>query len=116
MVKQYDPAKPVICLDETSRQLIEETRATLPAPPGKTAKVDYEYRRNGVVDLFMMFEPLSGQRYVEVTNTRRREDNVSPRVCFKTVRVTKQGTRQGRQQHENRVPSSHIWWRNGGCF
>ena len=72
--RPYDPAKPVICLDETSRQLIEETRVTLPALPGKTAKVDYEYRRNGVVDLFMMFEPLSGQRHVEVTDTRKRED------------------------------------------
>lgn len=72
--RPYDPAKPVVCLDETSRQLIEETRVALPVLPGKTAKVDYEYRRNGVVDLFMMFEPLSGQRYVEVTDTRKRED------------------------------------------
>ena len=41
---------------------------------------------------------------------------LDPRVCFKTIRVTKQGNRQGRQQHEKRVPSSHIWWQNGGCF
>lgn len=72
--RPYDPARPVVCLDETSRQLIEETRVPLPALPGKTAKMDYEYRRNGVADLFMMFEPLAGVRYVEVTDSRKRED------------------------------------------
>ena len=65
--------KPVICLDETGKQLIEETRVTLPVLPGKTAKVDYECRRSGAVDLLMMFEPFSGQRYVDVTDTRMRE-------------------------------------------
>lgn len=72
--RPYDPARPVVCLDETSRQLIEETRVPLPAQPGKAAKMDYEYRRNGVVDLFMMFEPLAGVRHVEVTDSRKRED------------------------------------------
>ena len=54
--RPYNPLYPVVCLDETSRQLIEETRASLPVKPGETQKVDYEYRRNGVVDLFMMFD------------------------------------------------------------
>lgn len=68
------PAYPVVCLDESSRQLLEETRPSLPARPGETKKVDYEYRRNGVIDFFMMFEPLAGQRYVEVRASRKRTD------------------------------------------
>lgn len=72
--RPYNPLYPVVCLDETSRQLIEETRPSLPVKPGETKKVDYEYRRNGAIDLFMMFEPLAGQRHVVVTDTRKRTD------------------------------------------
>ena len=70
----YDALHPVVCLDETSKQLIEETRPSLPVRPGDTEKVDHEYRRNGVVDLFMLFEPLSGQRQVEISTSRTRVD------------------------------------------
>ena len=72
--RPYDPAYPVVCLDESNRQLIEETRTPLPAKPGEIKKVDYEYRRNGVVDFFMMFEPLAGKRHVEVRTSRKRTD------------------------------------------
>ena len=72
--RPYDPTRPVICLDETNRQLIEETRQTIPAQPGQPQRVDYEYRRHGVVNLFMMFEPLKAQRHVEVTDRRARKD------------------------------------------
>ena len=72
--RPYDPAHPVICLDESNRQLIEETRTALSPRPGDTKKVDYEYRRNGVVDFFMMFEPLAGQRHVEIRTSRKRTD------------------------------------------
>lgn len=72
--RPYDPLRPVVCLDETSRQLIEETRPSIPASPGQIKKVDYEYRRNGVVNLFMMFEPLAGQRHVEIRDSRKRKD------------------------------------------
>ena len=72
--RPYDPFHPVVCLDETSKQLIEETRPSLPPRPGDTQKVDHEYRRNGTVDLFMMFEPLAGQRHVEIGDTRKRKD------------------------------------------
>lgn len=72
--RPYDPLHPVVCLDETSKQLIEETRPSLPVRPGDTKKVDHEYRRNGVADLFMMFEPLAGVRHVEITTSRTRED------------------------------------------
>lgn len=70
----YDPIRPVVCLDETSRQLIGEITPEQPAVQGKTAAYDYEYVRNGVVDIFMMFEPLAGRRYLSVTDTRTRVD------------------------------------------
>ena len=69
----YDHLRPVICLDETSRQLIEERHIPVTAP-GQLELVDYEYRRCGVVNLFMMFEPLAARRFVEVTDTRTRVD------------------------------------------
>ena len=72
--RPFDPKYPVVCLDETNRQLISEMRKTVPAKPGHNKHVDYEYRRNGVVDLFMMFEPLKARRYVKVTDTRTRKD------------------------------------------
>lgn len=63
-----DPERPVVCLDETSKQLILETRTPIPATPGKPARHDYEYERNGVANLFMMFAPLEGWRHVKVTD------------------------------------------------
>ena len=72
--RPYNPAFPVVCFDETNRQLIEETRRTIPAKPGQKKRKDYEYRRNGVVNLFMMFEPLKAQRHVKVTDQRTRID------------------------------------------
>jgi hypothetical protein len=63
-----DPDRPLVCLDETSKQLIAETRAPIPAKPGKPLQRDYEYERNGVANLFMMFAPLEGWRRVKVTD------------------------------------------------
>ena len=63
-----DPAFPVVCLDETSKQLIAETRVPITAKPGRTVRYDYEYRRNGTANLFMMFAPLEGWRHVKVTD------------------------------------------------
>ena len=65
-----DPDRPVVCLDETSKQLIGETRLPVPARPGNPARIDYEYERNGTANLFMMFAPLEGWREVEVTDRR----------------------------------------------
>jgi hypothetical protein len=62
-----DPERPLVCLDETSKQLVAETRTPIPAKPGKPARHDYEYQRNGVANLFMMFAPLEGWRHVKVT-------------------------------------------------
>jgi hypothetical protein len=70
----FDPKRPVVCLDETNRQLIGETREPLPVRPGQPAIYDYEYVRNGVVDLFMMFESLCGRREVKVTESRSHQD------------------------------------------
>jgi hypothetical protein len=64
----HDPACPVVCVDETSKQLISETRVPIPAKPGHAARHDYEYERNGTANLFMMFAPLEGWRCVKVTD------------------------------------------------
>ncbi len=63
-----DPDRPLVCLDETSKQLLAETRAMMPMKPGRPARCDYEYDRNGVANLFMMFAPLEGWRHVQVTD------------------------------------------------
>jgi len=63
-----DPDRPVVCLDETSKQLIAETRVPIPAKPGHPKRHDYEYQRNGTANLFMMFAPLEGWRHVEATD------------------------------------------------
>ena len=63
-----DPDRPLVCLDETSKQLVAETRAPIPPKPGQPARHDYEYQRNGVANLFMIFAPLEGWRRVEVTD------------------------------------------------
>ena len=72
--RPYDPKHPVVCLDETSKQLIGEVRMPVPAASGQVAHYDYEYVRHGVANIFMIFEPLSGQRDVEVTDRRTKKD------------------------------------------
>ena len=72
--ERYDPTKPTVCFDETSKQLISETREALPARPGQVERYDYEYERNGTRNLFMFFEPLAGQRHVTVTERRTKRD------------------------------------------
>jgi hypothetical protein len=72
--RPYDPRRPVVCLDETSKQLIGEVRTPTPAAPGQVAHYDCEYVRHGVANLFMLFEPLAGQRDVEVTDRRTKKD------------------------------------------
>jgi len=72
--KPRNPDRPLVCLDETSKQLIVETRTPIPAKPGKPARHDYEYERNGVANLFMMFAPLEGWRRVKVTDRHAAAD------------------------------------------
>ena len=65
-----DPARPLVCLDEVSKQLVAEVRTPIPMEPGRPACHDYEYRRNGTANLFMAFAPLEGSRHVKVTDRR----------------------------------------------
>src|SRR5260221_2795810 len=66
--RQYDPPRPVVGGDEPSKQLFPEPRVPIAAKPGRPARHDYEYRRNGTANLFMMFAPLEGWRHVKVTD------------------------------------------------
>ena len=70
----YDMLRPVVCLDETNRQLIGEVNQPIPMTAGQPRIYDYEYVRNGVSDIFMMFEPLAARRYTKVTDTRTKID------------------------------------------
>ena len=73
--RAHDPRRPVVCVDEASKQLVGEIRSPLPpAPGGVAARYDCEYVRNGTANLFVAFEPLAGWRQVEVTETRKRVD------------------------------------------
>lgn len=70
----YNPARPLVCFDETNKQLIAETRLPLPMKPGQVQRYDYEYKRNGTRNLFLFFEPLAGWRHVDVTEQRTKLD------------------------------------------
>ena len=72
--RPYNPNKPVVCLDETSKQLVKEIKVPLPVKPGHGKYYDYEYERNGVRNLFILSEPLVGWRHVEVTEQRTKKD------------------------------------------
>src|SRR5262249_43946802 len=63
-----DPERPLVCFDETSKQMVAETHEPIPAKPGRKAGTDYGYPRNGVANLFMIFAPLEGWRHVKVTD------------------------------------------------
>ena len=72
--RPFDPTHPVICMDESSKQLVSETRVSLPAEPGQPRREDYEYERHGVANLFLFCEPLAGWREIQVTERRTRTD------------------------------------------
>jgi hypothetical protein len=72
--RPYDPRFPQVCLDETSRQLLADAAPPLPVAPGQPAREDYEYVRQGTVNLFLACEPLRGWRHVTVSDRRTRVD------------------------------------------
>lgn len=72
--RPYDPDYPLICMDESSKQLLKEVRTPIPGKPGKAARYDTEYERNGTCNIFIFFEPLAGKRYVDITNSRKAVD------------------------------------------
>lgn len=72
--RPYDPKRPQVCVDEVPKQLVAETRAPIPPAPGRPARYDYEYRRCGVANVFMVSEPLLGWRSAQVTQRRTNRD------------------------------------------
>lgn len=72
--RPYDETHPLVCMDESSKQHIKETREPIPAKPGSVEKFDTEYERNGVSNMFMFFDPLEGRRHVVVTDQRTAVD------------------------------------------
>ena len=75
--RPYDPQRPVVCLDEKSKQLVGEVCRPIAARPGEVQRCDYEYVRNGTANLFMLVEPLRGWRHVNVTTRRTKTDLAS---------------------------------------
>ena len=72
--RPLDPSYPVVCMDESPKQLIAETRVPVPASPGQPAKHDYEYKRYGVCNIFLACEPLAGKRMVTITERKTSQD------------------------------------------
>lgn len=72
--RPLDPSCPVVCMDESPKQLIAETRAPIPASPGQPARHDYEYRRCGVCNVFLAYEPLAGKRMTTITERKTKQD------------------------------------------
>jgi hypothetical protein len=72
--RPYDPRFPVVCMDESPKQLIGETKTPIAAKPGSPAKYDYEYKRYGVCNIFMACEPLAGKRLVKITERKTKID------------------------------------------
>jgi hypothetical protein len=70
----YDPIHPMVCMDEKSKQLLEDSRQAIKAKPGKPEKYDYEYKRKGTCNIFVAVVPKGGKRIVKVTDTRTKED------------------------------------------
>ena len=73
-MRPYDPDRPLICLDEASKQLLADTRPPTPPQTGQPQRIDYEYERRGTTNLFLWCEPLGGRRHVRVTERRTRVD------------------------------------------
>jgi hypothetical protein len=72
--RPYDKKRPVVCMDESPKQLIGETKLPIPAKPGQEERFDYEYVRNGVCNIFMSNEPLAGKRFVKITERKTKQD------------------------------------------
>jgi len=92
--RPYQADYPVVCMDESPKQLIEDLRSSIPMRPGREAREDYEYVRNGVVNIFMANEPLRGKRTVEVTEFKTKKDwamfmkGIADQVYPKAKRIT----------------------------
>ncbi len=72
--RPYDARYPVVCMDESPKQLISETKTPIPASPGQPYRSDYEYKRRGICNIFMSCEPLAGKRMVKITERKAKRD------------------------------------------
>jgi len=72
--RPFNPTNPFVCMDESPKQMIGEAKVPIPASPGQPAKHDYEYKRNGVCNIFMACEPLAGKRIVKITERKTKKD------------------------------------------
>jgi len=72
--RPYNETRPVVCMDESSKQLIKETRIPIPARPGESERYDAEYERNGTCNIFLHVEPLKGKRKIKITDQRKKTD------------------------------------------
>lgn len=72
--RPFDAQFPVVCMDEAPKQLIGETRKAIPISPGQPVRYDFEYRRNGICNIFIACEPLAGKRFVRVNETKTKKD------------------------------------------
>jgi len=72
--RPYDEKRPVVCLDETNKQLTKEVRTPISAEPGKSERYDTEYERNGTSNIFLSYEPLQGKRQLQITDQRKKID------------------------------------------
>jgi len=102
--RPHDPDRPLVCVDETSKQLIAETRVPIPMKPGRPARFDYEYERNGTANLFMMFAPLEGWRHLKVTDRHTDEGFFVGNAAVEAL--GRQDTELGLRQIE---PTAVLW-------
>jgi hypothetical protein len=72
--RPFDPRNPVVFMDKSPKQLIKETRITIPCSPEKPSRYDYEYKRNGMCNIFLACEPLTGKRMVKITERKTKRD------------------------------------------
>ena len=72
--RPYDPKRPVLCMDESPRQLIAEAKSPIATAPGQPARYDYEYRRCGTYNVFLVCEPLAGKRFLDILETKTKRD------------------------------------------
>ena len=72
--RPYDEKRPVVCMDESNKQLIKETRTPIPARSGQSERYDAEYERNGICNIFINVEPLNGRRKIKITDNRKKAD------------------------------------------
>ena len=102
--REFDDDTVLVCMDETSKQQTKETRTPRPVRPGQPAIVDFEYERNGVANLFIVFAPLLGWRWVKVTDRRTRHDwaHLIPRTGGR--HLPRQENRSGDGQPEHPFP------------